>query len=320
MIERNDPCWCGSGKKYKKCHLSIDEEKRAPAGAPARPSAKAKKLTSKKELQKSPAQIDGMRRSGEFNGRLLDYIRPYVKAGAVTEDLNAMIHNYTVENGHVPACLGYKGHRCAFPKSCCISRNNVVCHGIPSVDERIEEGDIVNIDLTTIVGGFHGDSSETFMIGAVDKEARHLVNVAARALIVGIDAVKPGATLSSIGEAIEPFVNAQGCSVVRQYTGHGIGAKFHEVFSVYHHIEPRADDFILLPGMTFTIEPMINLGGFEVTTDRKDGWTVRTQDGSLSAQFEHTLLVTDGGVEVLTLTPSQRAAGVRLIVDGEAYR
>ena len=320
MIERNDPCWCGSGKKYKKCHLSIDEEKRAPAGAPARPSAKAKKLTSKKELQKSPAQIDGMRRSGEFNGRLLDYIRPYVKAGAVTEDLNAMIHNYTVENGHVPACLGYKGHRCAFPKSCCISRNNVVCHGIPSVDERIEEGDIVNIDLTTIVGGFHGDSSETFMIGAVDKEARHLVGVAARALIVGIDAVKPGVPLSSIGEAIEPFVNAQGCSVVRQYTGHGIGAKFHEVFSVYHHIEPRADDFILLPGMTFTIEPMINLGGFEVTTDRKDGWTVRTQDGSLSAQFEHTLLVTDGGVEVLTLTPSQRAAGVRLIVDGEAYR
>jgi len=320
MIERNDPCWCGSGKKYKKCHLPSDEERRAPPQKAPRPPAKGRGPASKKELRKTPAQIDGMRRSGEFNGRLLDYVRPYVKAGVVTEELNVMIHNYTVENGHIPACLGYRGQKCAFPKSCCISLNNVVCHGIPSPDERVEEGDIVNIDLTTIVDGFHGDSSETFMIGDVGKEARHLVDVAARALIAGIDAVRPGVPLSAVGEAIEPFVNARGCSVVRQYTGHGIGAKFHEAFSVYHHIEPRAEDFILQPGMTFTIEPMINLGGFEVTTDKKDGWTVRTKDGSLSAQFEHTLLVTDGGAEVLTLTPSQRAAGVRLIVDGEAYR
>ncbi len=322
MIERNDPCWCGSGKKYKKCHLSSDEEKRTPpprVSVAARMS-KGRGSASQKGRQKTPAQIDGMRRSGAFNGRLMDYVRPYVVAGAVTDELNALIHNYTVENGHTPACLGYKGSKCSFPKSCCISRNNVVCHGIPSPNERLEEGDIVNIDLTTIVGGFHGDSSETFMVGAVDREARRLVDVAARALITGIDAVRPGARLSAIGEAIEPFVNAQGCSVVKQYTGHGIGAKFHEFFSVYHHIEPRAEDFVLLPGMTLTIEPMINLGGFEVTTDRKDGWTVKTLDGSLSAQFEHTVLVTDGGVEVLTLTPSQKAAGVRLIVDGEAYK
>ncbi len=318
MIERNDPCWCGSGKKYKKCHLSIDEEKRAPPkkGVPARMSAKERQ----KCRQKTPDQIEGMRRSGAFNGRLLDYIRPYIVAGAVTDDIDKLIHDYTVGNGHIPACLGYRGQKCAFPKSCCISRNNVVCHGIPSADERILEGDIVNIDLTTIVDGFHGDSSETFMIGAVSKEARHLVGVAAKALIAGIDAVKPGAHLRAIGDAIEPFVNSQGCSVVQQYTGHGIGMKFHESFSVYHHIEPRGEDIIMLPGMTLTIEPMINLGGYEVTTDKKDGWTVRTLDGSLSAQFEHTLLVTDSGAEVLTLTPSQRAAGVRLIVDGEEYR
>jgi methionyl aminopeptidase len=261
-----------------------------------------------------------MRRSGVFNGQLMDYIRRYVVAGAVTDDINTLIHGYTVDHGHIPACLGYRGNKRVFPKSCCISRNNVVCHGIPSKSELLSDGDIVNIDLTTIVDGFHGDSSETFMIGAVDRNARRLVGVAARALIAGIDAVRPGAHLRAIGEAIEPFVNAQGCSVVRQYTGHGIGAKFHESFSVYHHIEPRGEDVIMMPGMTFTIEPMINLGGFEVTTDRKDGWTVRTQDGSLSAQFEHTVLVTDGGAEVLTLTPSQRAAGVRLFVDGEAYR
>jgi len=321
MIERNDPCWCGSGKKYKKCHLSSDEVKRATprAGVPSRAAAKASPKDNKGR-RKTPAQIDGMRRSGVFNGRLMDYIRPYVKAGAVTDELNTLIHNYTVENGHIPACLGYKGQRSVFPKSCCISRNDVVCHGIPSQSERIEEGDIVNIDLTTIVDGFHGDSSETFMTGAAGGEARRLVDVAAKALIVGIDAVRPGVPLSAIGNAIEPFVNSQGCSVVRQYTGHGIGAKFHESFSVYHHIEPRAEDFVLLPGMTFTIEPMINLGGYEVTTDKKDGWTVRTRDGSLSAQFEHTLLVTESGAEVLTLTPSQRAAGARLIVDGEAYR
>jgi len=323
MIERNDPCWCGSGKKYKKCHLASDEDKRSPPreSVKARASAKVRGSASKKGMRKTPAQIDGMRRSGAFNGQLMDYIRPFVKAGAVTEELNTLIHNYTVEHGHIPACLGYKGSKCPFPKSCCISRNDIVCHGIPSPDEYIKEGDIVNIDLTTIVDGFHGDSSETFMIGDAGKDARRLVSVTARALILGIDAVKPGARLRAIGEAIEPFVNAQGCSVVRQYTGHGIGLKFHEIFSVYHHIEPRAEDIVMLPGMTFTIEPMINLGGFEVTTDRMgDGWTVRTEDGSLSAQFEHTVLVTDTGAEVLTLTPSQRSAGVRLVVDGEAYR
>ena len=314
MTERNAPCWCGSGKKYKKCHLSSDSEggRRPPPAAPA----PKKPAAPKKGSIKTAAEIEGMRKSGAFNGQLMDYMRQFVKAGVVTEELNKLAHEYTVKNGYTPACLGYKG----FKKSCCISRNNVVCHGVPSPNERIVDGDIVNIDLTTIAGGFHGDSSETFIIGSVTKEARHLVEVAARALIIGIEAIKPGAPLRVIGEAVEPFVNSQGCSVVRQYTGHGIGRRFHEFFTVYHHVEPQCEDIIMQPGMTFTVEPMINLGGWEVTTDRKDGWTVRTKDGSLSAQFEHTVLVTESGVELLTLTPSQKSAGIRLHAGGVDYR
>ena len=323
MINRNDPCWCGSGKKYKKCCLAKDEEARRAApppssGAPGGDKRHAAPPKPKRNHVKKPAQIAAMRRSGAFNGQLMDYIRPFVKAGAVTEEINRLVHDYTVRCGHIPATLGYRGFR----KSCCISRNDVVCHGIPSPKERILEGDVVNIDLTTIVDGFHGDSSETFMIGEVSREARHLVEVAARALIIGIDAVRPGATLAAIGDAVEPFVNAEGCSVVRSYTGHGIGARFHEFFSVHHHMETEGEDkdVVMQPGMTFTIEPMINLGGWEVTTDRRDGWTVRTKDGSLSAQFEHTVLVTDTGAEVLTLTPSQKTAGIRLHTGGADYK
>ncbi|MDR3013767.1 MAG: type I methionyl aminopeptidase [Chitinispirillales bacterium] len=313
MTERNSPCWCGSGKKYKKCHLAIDESERRSGGG-AGPAASPKP---KKNHAKTSAQIAEMRRSGEFNGRLMDYMRPFVKSGVVTDELNKLVHEYTIKHGHKPACLGYKG----FKKSCCISKNDVVCHGIPSQKERIADGDIVNLDMTTIVGGYHSDSSETFLIGEVSKEARHLAEVAARALIIGIDSIKPWAPLRTIGEAVEPFVNAQGCSVVKQYTGHGIGTRFHEFFSVYHHVENNSEsDIIMCPGMTFTVEPMINLGGWEVTTDKKDKWTVRTKDGSLSAQYEHTILVTESGAEVLTLTPSQKSAGVRLHACGKDYR
>ncbi|MFP4163100.1 MAG: type I methionyl aminopeptidase [Chitinispirillaceae bacterium] len=303
MIERNDPCWCGSGKKYKKCHLFSDQENR-----------RAEKPRQKGV--KTPQEITGMRRAGEFNGEVLDHIRPYIKAGITTEEIDRLVHEFTVKHGHKPATLGYRG----YPKSCCVSRNNVVCHGIPSPDEKLEEGDIVNVDLTSIVNGYYGDSSETFMIGEVSDEARHLVEVTARALILGIDAVKPGVPLCAIGEAIEPFVKSQGCSVVRQYTGHGIGKRFHEFFTIYHHVDPDCEDVILQPGMTFTVEPMINLGGYEVVTSRKDGWTVTTKDKSLSAQFEHTVLVTETGVDVLTLTPSEKEAGIRLRAAGIDYK
>jgi len=298
MTGRNDPCWCGSGKKYKKCHLYADMSSgKNGVGKPL--SASVLKL---------PQEMDGMRKAGVFNGQLRDYIRTYVKAGISTGELDAMVHEYTVKHGHTPGSLGYHN----FPKSSCISINDVVCHGIPSNNAILRDGDIVNIDLTTVVDGFFGDSSETFMIGAVSEEAKKVVRVSALALLKGIEAVGPGKHLSIIGETIEPFVQSYNCSVVRQYTGHGIGKKFHEFFTVCHHRAEDCEDVILLPGMTFTIEPMINTGNYKVVTDRHDGWTVRTKDGSLSAQFEHTLLITETGVEVLTRTPSQIAAGTLL--------
>ncbi len=307
MINRNDPCWCGSGKKYKRCHFFDDAVSGNKRGV-ASPHMKEVPAKTMKE-------IEGMRQAGAFNGSLIDYIRPFVKAGISTEEINTLIHRYTIDNGHIPACLGYHG----YPKSVCTSINNVVCHGIPSPQAVLREGDIVNIDCTTIVKGYYADSSETFMIGTVSGKARHLVMVSAEALIRGIDAVRPGCSLAVIAEAIEPYVQSQGCSVVHQYTGHGIGKKFHESFSVYHHIDRECDNVALRPGMTLTIEPMINLGEWQVMLDESDGWTVRTTDGSLSAQFEHTVLVTENGAETLTRTPSQIAAVARLLVDGVAF-
>lgn len=306
MIERNDLCWCGSGKKYKKCHLFEDMKK------------KSSSLENKKrqKMIKTAEEIEGMRRAGAFNGQLMDYIRQFVKEGISTIKIDKLVYEYTLDHGHKPACLGYHG----YPKSVCISRNNVVCHGIPSEREILEDGDIVNVDLTTIVDGFYGDSSETFLIGNVSSEVRRLVEVTAQAMIYGIDAVKPGNKLAAVAEAIEPYVKSEGFSVVRQYTGHGIGRKFHEIFTVYHHVDPDEEPIILEPGMTFTVEPMVNMGGYQVVTDRKDGWTVRTKDGSMSAQFEHTVLVTEEGREVLTRTPSQIAQNIRLEFSGKKFK
>jgi methionyl aminopeptidase len=300
---RNDPCYCGSGKKYKKCHLLIDAG-RAPAAA-AGP---------KPRYAKNQAEIAGMRKAGAFNGELMDYMRPFVKVGVSTEELDRLAYEYTVGHGNVPACLNYKG----YPKSICTSINDVVCHGIPSATEILKDGDIVNVDLTSIVDGFYGDSSETFMIGAVEDKAKHLVKVTAQAMIRGIDACRPGNHLQAIAQAIEPYVKSEGCSVVRQYTGHGIGQVFHEKnFSVYHHLADDGDDIVLEPGMTLTVEPMINLGAWQVVTDQQDHWTVRTRDGSLSAQFEHTILVTENSPEILTLTPSQKRTGAIVSIPGE---
>lgn len=278
-------------------------EKESPQTPPKKPRSR---------YVKNAADIDGMRRAGQFNGELLDYVRPYVKAGITTDEIDKLVHARTIECGHVPACLGYHG----FPRSCCTSINNVVCHGIPSPSERLKDGDIINVDLTSIVDGYYGDSSETFCIGAVSPETLRLVETTAQALLRGIEAVAPGHQLQDIAAAIEPFVKENGCSVVRQYTGHGIGKKFHEGFTVYHHVTNEADQILMEPGMTFTIEPMINNGAYRVVTDSIDKWTVRTRDGSLSAQFEHTVLVTETGFEVLTATPAQRAAGCYLLVNG----
>jgi methionyl aminopeptidase len=296
-VKRNDPCWCGSGKKYKKCHMDSERGDALPAVSP---------------LVKGPRDVAGMRRAGAFNGELMDYVRSMVRPGITTDEIDARVHERTVRAGHVPATLGYRG----YPRSCCTSINEVVCHGIPSRDRVLRAGDIVNVDLTTIVDGCYGDSSETFYVGEVTSEARRLVEATARALVRGIGAVSPGRRLQAVAQAIEPFVNAQGYSVVRDYTGHGIGRQFHERYSVCHHVTVATDDLVMEPGMTFTIEPMVNAGGWAVVLDGSDGWTVRTADGKLTAQFEHTILVTESGAEVLTLTPSQRSAGALLLLDG----
>ena len=299
MTGRNDPCWCGSGKKYKKCHLRRDE-------------SDSSKLNIENGTDKTAVFIKGMEKAGDFNGEAMDYIRPFVKAGISTQELNDLVHDYTVKAGHIPACLGYRG----YPRSCCISVNDVVCHGIPSSKQILRDGDIVNVDLTTIVNGYYGDSSETFIIGNVAPAVVELVKVAAQSLVNAINVVEPGVHIKSIAQAIEPYAKARGFSVVREFTGHGIGRSFHEGFSVNHHIGYDYDNITLEKGMTFTIEPMINGGTWKTVTDPKDGWTARTKDGSLSAQFEHTLLVTGSGVQILTLTPACKKAGKMLLVDG----
>lgn len=295
MTGRNDPCPCGSKKKFKHCCLNKTQQNKSP---------KTKKL-----VIKTPEQIEKMRAAGKFNGELMDYIRPFIKPGISTGEINRLVHNYTIEHGYTPATLNYN----KYPKSCCISRNNIVCHGIPNDKEFLLDGDIVNIDFTTIVDGWFGDQSETFLIGEVSSVAKNLVNATREATIAAIKGVAPGLPLSIVGDIVEPIIKRAGCSVVREYTGHGIGNVFHEDLIVLHHRNNESKNIILQPGMTFTIEPMINAGDYKVTTDKKDGWTVRTKDGSLSAQFEHTVLITEFGAEVLTLTPSQKEKG--LIID-----
>ncbi len=299
LPRRNDPCWCGSGKKYKKCHLPTDD---AGTTSPPGPAEAARYGLMPRPGRNAHLVIDdagreGMRRAGRFNAALMDYIRPFVQIGARASELDRLVHEWTVGHGGVPACLGYRG----FPNSCCISVNEVVCHGIPD-DSELRDGDIVNIDLTSIIDGWHGDQSETFLIGDVEPRTRELVQVAFDCLWLGIRAIKPWGRIIDIGRAIQAHAHAHGFSVVRDYQGHGIGRVFHQDPGVPHFPDANAGAFVVEPGMCFTIEPMINDGTWKTTLDRKDGWTVRTADNHLSAQFEHTLLMTEEGPEPLTVT------------------
>ncbi len=235
-----------------------------------------------------------MRVVGRLAAETLLLVGEKIRAGMTTDDINTIVHEDTVKRGGFPSPLNYRG----FPKSVCTSVNDVVCHGIPGA-EVLRDGDIVNVDVTTLFGGFHGDTSATFYVGAPKPEARKVVETARRALELGIAEVREGARLGDIGAAIQEYVEAQGCSVVRDYVGHGIGRKFHDDPQVKHYGK-RGVGERLKAGMIFTIEPMVNTGSFEVHADPVDKWTVRTVDGSLSAQFEHTCLVTKNGVEILT--------------------
>jgi methionyl aminopeptidase len=243
---------------------------------------------------KSPKEIEAMRVACRMAAETLLVVGEKIRAGMTTEEINTLVHEDTIRRDAYPAPLNYRG----FPKSVCTSINEVVCHGIPGA-EVLRDGDIINVDVTTIYKGFHGDTSATFYIGTPTTEARLVVETARRALELGIAEVREGARLGDIGAAIQEYVEAQGCSVVRDFVGHGIGRKFHEKPQVKHYGR-RGTEERLKSGMIFTIEPMVNVGKWEVTIDPVDKWTVRTVDGSLSAQFEHTVLVTKTGVEVLT--------------------
>jgi len=244
---------------------------------------------------KTPEQIEGIRKSCQLAGTSLKIVEPYIKEGVSTAYLDKIIEEYIRDNGAIPATLGYHG----YPKSSCISLNEVVCHGIPSEDTIIKNGDIFNIDVTTILNGFYGDTSKMYTMGEVSPKAQELIDATLHSMNLGIQQVKPGNHFGDIGFAISRYIQAKGFSVVYEFCGHGVGVDFHEDPQV-EHISRRNSGSLMKPGMTFTIEPMINEGKSRTKIDKIDGWTARTIDGKLSAQFEHTILITETGFEVLT--------------------
>lgn len=263
-------------------------------------------LYSLKKLRLSRIEQDAMRNAGRFNAQLLDYLRPWVKAGVTTGEIDRLVYEYTLDHGHVPAPLGYQG----YPKSCCTSVNDVICHGIPG-DYVLQDGDIVNVDVTTKVDGWHGDQSETFLIGHVSEEARGVTQCAFDCLHLAIQAIKPWSRIAEIGDAIVAEATRRGFSVVEDYIGHGLGREFHQKPNVPHVPTRQARAERLEPGVCFTIEPMINGGTKDSVLDRTDGWTVRTRDGRVSAQFEHTILMGEERPEILTVTKLGPQPGYR---------
>lgn len=284
---RNDACWCGSGKKYKKCHAAEDE--------------RLQELYNdghevlERRLLKTPEDIAGIKYSAEVNIGVLDYVGERICAGITTQQVDEWVHDYTVEHDAIPAPLDYEG----FPKSVCTSVNSVVCHGIPSESEVLHDGDIINVDCSTIRNGYFSDSSRMFCIGEVPDERRRLVDVTHEAVQRGLAVVKPWGYLGDIAHAVQTYAEEQGFSVVREFGGHGIGNDFHEDPFVGFVGEPSTG-VVLAPGMCFTIEPMINAGKPGIDMNDPNGWTVRTKDGSDSAQWEVQLVITDTGYELLS--------------------
>jgi methionyl aminopeptidase len=284
-VGRNAPCPCGSGLKYKKCCLGQN-------GVPAPDVAETYQRKYGIRLKKK-AEIEGIRRAGRLVLETLDLVESKIAPGVVTDEINTLVHEYTLKKGATPAPLNYRG----FPKSVCVSVNEVICHGIPG-NRIIQDGDIVNVDVTSILDGYYADANKTFFAGNPTPEARKIVGIARECLRRGMAAVKPGNTLGDIGWHIQTYAEAQGCSVVREFVGHGVGLDFHEAPQI-PHFGHKGAGIPLVPGMVFTIEPMINLGKKELKI-LKDNWTAVTMDGSLSAQFEQTILVTEDGYESLT--------------------
>lgn len=252
-------------------------------------------LVPNRKLIKTPAQIEGIRKSGIINTGVLNLIAKEIKAGMSTAQIDKLVYEYTVSHGAIPAPLNYEG----FPKSVCTSINEVVCHGIPSEDEILQEGDIINVDVSTILDGYFSDASRMFVIGKTTPGKEKLVRVAKECLEIGMNAAKPFGFVGDIGNAIQKHAEKNGFSVVRDLCGHGVGLEFHEAPDV-EHFGKQGTGMLLVPGMVFTIEPMINMGMYEIFIDEQDGWTVVTEDELPSAQWEHTFLMTDTGLEILT--------------------
>lgn len=252
-------------------------------------------LVPRRDMIKTPEQIEGIRRSGAVNTGVLDLVEQEIHAGMTTADIDKLVYDYTVSHGAIPAPLNYEG----FPKSVCTSVNEVVCHGIPSEFEVLQEGDIINVDVSTILDGYYSDASRMFIIGQTTPEKEKLVRVTKECLEIGAQAARPWGFLGEVGKAIEHHAKRNGFSVVRDLCGHGVGLEFHEDPEVNHY-NTHERGMLLVPGMVFTIEPMINIGTWRVFIDEEDGWTVVTEDELPSAQWEHTFLVTEEGLEVLT--------------------
>ncbi len=289
-IKRNDPCWCGSGEKWKKCHYP---EKGSVSVTPL----DVKQIYKKKYqiLIKNDEQIAGIRRSGHLAAKILDELCAMAKEGVTTKELDDYAYKRVIESGAVPATLNYGNP--PFPGSICTSINEVICHGIPG-PYALQTGDIINIDITTILDGYFGDCSKMVTIGKVSEERQRVVDVSYECLMRSIEILKPGIPISAIGDAIESYATQKGCSVVYQFVAHGVGLEFHEGPQIPHC--RNSNDILLQPGMTFTIEPMINAGVKEAVVDRFDQWTARTADKKASGQWEHTLLITPTGYEILT--------------------
>lgn len=279
-------CWCKSGKLYKNCHAAFDEKltqyRRQGYQVPP------------KKIIKNQRQIEGIRQSGLVNTAVLDYVAQHIKPGMTTEEIDLLVYQKTTQLGGIPAPLNYEG----FPRSVCTSLNNQVCHGIPSPNIVLEEGDIINVDVSTIYGGYFSDSSRMFCIGQVAPEAERLVSVARECVEVGLNEVKPWKCLGDMGQAVHEHALKNGYSVVAEIGGHGVGLAFHEEPWV-SYVSKRGTQMLMVPGMVFTIEPMVNMGAADVFIDEDNGWTVYTEDDSFSAQWEVTVLVTETGCEIL---------------------
>ncbi len=287
MIDRNSPCWCGSGRKYKKCHYDFDEKLMAYEHRGC--------IVPEHNMIKTPEQIEKIKASAQVNIAVLDYVAEHIKEGVTTEDIDRWVYEETTRRGAIPAPLNYEG----FPKSVCTSIDEVVCHGIPDPKRILKNGDIINVDCSTILNGYYSDSSRMFCIGDVSPEKKRLVEIARQSLEVGLKEVKPWNFLGDMGSAIHDFVRENGYSVVREIGGHGIGLEFHEEPWV-SYVSEKGTEMLMVPGMMFTIEPMINMGKPDVFVDEDDDWTVYTEDGLPSAQWEIQVLVTEDGYEIIS--------------------